>query len=226
MPPLTQKDVAAMLGMAFKTYQSIELGRSIKGAKEIIPILCIRWKITDESWFWDGIKSPYPSMSKALTARQIIADYNVKKPVSLPSFQVGHTGYVVGLMDSIALSGSVPDHFAVPVVNDDNAPRFRAGSSVAFERPERYPDGCWVACEHLTRRAPGPDGGSYPVIFIRWYSYGDNTYTLSGRNPRAEVFSIADVRLLGKAIEATKTHATGWSTTEFCADGLPYDEPR
>lgn len=208
-----------------KTYQAIELGRSLRGAKELVPKLVVKWKI-DEDWFWNGHKgAPYaPNATLKDISKPVLTQMPVQTPV-LTSTKQGQIVLVVEFAEEFDLL-FIPETFAFPVVNDDNAPRFRSGNQLIVCKPDRYPDGCWVACAHLTRSAIAPDGKPYALVYIRWYHYDTDRYTLTPRNPEAEVFDITQVRLLGRVVENIKTHGPGWTTSEKSPDGLPYEEPR
>ncbi len=219
VPIPTQSEIAVQLGLEMKLYQSIELGRSVKRARQIVPQLAQLWNRREEE-FW-GNPDPSESIGVGFGVQS-----NVETLVDISLHEPNLTGKVTLLNPTRKLTITADlarlNPIAITVPDNENAPRFRKGMKVlAVPRP-LYEDDCWVLLEHLHETDATT---AAPVVHIRRYEYAGGNYVFRALDPQMRAFREEEVKVCGLVILRRVEHAQGWYSDERCDTGLPLHPP-
>ena len=235
-PSITRQRLAEMAVEAglpdydYHTIERIEMGRSEKKARELIPFL-VQWWGIPEAWFWDG-RNPEPDGKFSTSpVNEQISEYDVLGgQVDIVLHVATKSGKVI-LLSKGSGKTSVPtglakgNEFAIRVADAENAPRFLPGNVVIFRPRDIYDDRCYVAAENPAEQVEGPDGEMYPRVYIRWHVYEDGRFQLKPRDPAAQTFDANSLRIVGMAIGRKIEYSEDGYDLEIWHRGLPWDRP-
>lgn len=225
IPSPSQEETAKLLGIPYKRYQSIELGRSLKAAKELVPRLADLWGVPEQR-FWSETNG---NIASDLGPQSVVNSISLKT-VDIGLHEPNSSGKVT-LLQQPTKTVEIPADLArlnpkaIAIADDDNLPRFRKGNWVLVVPKYDYPDGCWVAAEIPDELVESPSGEVGPRIAIRRYEYRNGRYELYALNPEAKVYAASSVNIVGLLIWRVVVHADGWDSVERAKAGLPLHAP-